>query len=108
MLLPSKYDNSPGSYATPLALHCASLEECAPLFEKYWYIDPVMVSVDVPSDMKKDRDGGRGTKPPENFMTTPFTYYGNALFDIKMRHVPERKKAVALANSRLHSNAILL
>ena len=44
-----------------------------------------MASVAVPYDMKKDRiTEDKGQNPWKNLLTTPFQYWENALFNIKI------------------------
>ena len=46
----------------------------------------VMARVGVPSETKQEREMDiRGPRPLENFLTTHFTYQGNAVLDIKIR-----------------------
>ena len=57
----------------------------------------VMARVEVPFDMKQERERGvRGLRLLENFLTTHFKYQENAFFDIKIRSFLDRNEQLHL------------
>ena len=59
----------------------------------------VMARVEVPSDMKQEREMDiRGLRPLEHFLTTYFKYQINAFLDIKIRPFLDRKEQLHLSS----------
>ena len=59
----------------------------------------VMARVEVPSDMKQEREIYiRELGPLQIFLTTRFEYQGNAMLDIKIRPFLDRKEQLHLSS----------
>ena len=70
---------------------------------------PVIASVEVLSDMHKERVKGiRRRSPWKILWTTPLKNKGNTRFGIMMYPIPDRKEQVHLPTSKLPSNVSIL